>query len=207
MQALTPGPGTWKQHVQVSTTAVPRLSGVLAPVSHLDVGDRDVPGAVWPSRNGSIAAKMERGRPRLPDGPATRRHPATRPWGEGHRPQHRGRCRGRHGWCFYRAGHGHGRRLGGSGRGRIHGRQGRPHNPSRCGPPRRSLAGLAPDRRRPGRQYQPVRLADHRVLGDAEPPSDLSRGQPLVPQGAQPGDRVLVPLHRTHPRPDLVARP
>ena len=54
----------------------------------------------------------------------------------------------------------------------------------------------AADRRRPGREVQAVRLADHGVLRDPHTPADLGGGQALRPKRANPGDRFLVPLHR-----------
>ena len=55
------------------------------------------------------------------------------------------------------------------------------------------------DRRGPRRQVQPVRLAHHRILGDAHAPANLGRGVALVPQGPQAKDRFVVPVHSGPP--------
>jgi len=53
---------------------------------------------------------------------------------------------------------------------------------------------IALDRRRATGQFEAVRLADDGVLGDAEPPADLGRWVPLIPEFPQSGNRLIVPI-------------
>src|SRR5712671_492370 len=53
------------------------------------------------------------------------------------------------------------------------------------------------ERRRPGLERQAMRLADHGILGQADPPTDLGGGVPFLPQAAKLIDKMLSP-HRFH---------
>ncbi len=79
-------------------------------------------------------------------------------------------------------------------------RQGRAGHPARGGPPRRSSAGaIAADRRWSRRQIQPMRLADHRIFRNTQPPAYLGGRQPLIPKRPQPDNRLFGPLHLVVP--------
>jgi hypothetical protein len=60
-------------------------------------------------------------------------------------------------------------------------RQGRAGDAARRRTARCSAAAVAANRRRPCRQIEPMRLADHGVFRDSQAPPDLRRRQPLVP--------------------------
>src|SRR5437667_237844 len=47
------------------------------------------------------------------------------------------------------------------------------------------------ERRRPRLQRQAMRLADHGIFGQAEPPPDLGGGVPFLPQAAELIDKIL----------------
>ena len=172
---------------------------VFAAVTHLHIRQLRVVGAVRFARFRRIVAEPEGARAGLAERPAAGDNTAIWP--------RRRRCHtngGRHGDRPRRQDRhvGHRRCTAcGSDQPRTgQRRQGRAGHPARGGPPRRSSAGaIAADRRWSRRQIQPMRLADHRIFRNTQPPAYLGGRQPLIPKRPQPDNRLFGPLHLVVP--------
>ena len=149
--------------------------GVVPAISYSHIGNLCMGAAVRFSGDGVGIAESERGRARFADRPAAGRDPAgigpCRRQGHGSRRRRRARQRG----GSRRSGRGtrrRGRRRARPGQGQRW--QCRAGQPARR-PRRPRAARIAPDRRGPGRKVQPMRLADHRVLGNCQTAANLGR--------------------------------
>jgi hypothetical protein len=168
--------------------------GVLAAIAHLHVGQLGMFPAVRLAWLRRIVAEAEAARAWLTDWPAA-----------GHHTPVGARCRRNHAWCRCRFRHHyshgwHHRRGTRHGCGARKWRQRWPRDPPWCRTPGRAGArSITPDRRWTRRQVEAMCLAHDGVFGNAQPPADLSGGEPFVPQRAKSDYRFFGPLHLVVP--------
>jgi hypothetical protein len=153
---------------------------VFAAVTHLDVGQLRVVCAIGLSRFRSLVTEPETPRAGLTEGPAAGNDAAIRTrrrWCHADRWRHRdwpGRqerhVRHRRPTASYRPGTGQ-RWQRWSG-----------HSTRRGSPWRSSARAIAANWRWPRWQIQPMRLADHRIFRNTQPPAYLGGRQPLIPK-------------------------